>query len=207
MEIVSIHSLKFKIMKLSKLNLSITCVIIMSFALIFTTACNNSKEPDKTGNENNVKTSDTTATTTNTTTTQSTSKMNAVKKTGKVSAGIPPVNNSGKMETDKMGYYNYTETAPSFTGGHGAVEDYINNNIHYPEAAIDNGAEGTVNVMFTIDENGKVGNAKTTGTAIGYGLEDEAIRVVNGMSNWTPGMIKGKKVKAWYTLPITFRLE
>jgi protein TonB len=48
---------------------------------------------------------------------------------------------------------------------------------------------------------------KQPGTKIGYGLEEEAIRVVNSMSNWTPGMIKGNKVKAWYTLPITFRLE
>ena len=83
----------------------------------------------------------------------------------------------------------------------------INNNIEYPQEAIDNNVEGTVFVMFTIDENGKVANAKTSGKALGYGLEEEAIRVVNGMSNWTPGTNKGKKAKAWYTIPITYRLE
>jgi len=176
--------------------------VIMSLILIFTQACNNNKESEKNPktNENNITTGDTTAA-------QSANKMNTGKKTGKVSAGIPPVDKSSKMETDKMGYYNYTETAPTFPGGQGSLESYINNNIQYPQQAIDNGAEGTVNVRFTIDENGKPGNAKTTGAAIGYGLEEEAIRVVNSMSNWTPGMIKGNKVKAWYTLPITFRLE
>jgi len=191
-------------MKLSKLNSTIACVTAICFALVLTPACNNSKEKksEVTGkeNENNVTTGDTTIT-------QSTGNMTTGKKTGKVSAGIPLVDKSSKMETDKMGYYNYTETAPTFPGGQGSLESYINNNIHYPEAAIDNGAEGTVNVMFTIDENGKPGNAKTTGTAIGYGLEEEAIRVVNSMSNWTPGTIKENKVKAWYTLPITFQLE
>jgi hypothetical protein len=160
MHTMSIYQLKFKIMKLSKLNSIAACVIAICFALVFTPACNNSKEKksEVTGkeNENNVTTGDTT-------TTQSTGNMNAVKKIGKVSTTVAPVDKSGKMETDKMGYYNYTETAPTFPGGQGSLESYINNNIQYPQEAIDNGAEGTVNVMFTIDENGKPGNAKTTG--------------------------------------------
>lgn len=111
------------------------------------------------------------------------------------------------MKTDDKGYYNYTETAPAYRDGQTSLENYITNNIEYPPDAMDNDAEGTVYVMFTIDENGKVGNAKTSGTKIGYGLEEEAIKVVNGMTNWTPGMNNGKKVKGWYTLPITYKLD
>ncbi len=37
--------------------------------------------------------------------------------------------------------------------------------------------------------------------------EQEAIRVVSQMSKWEPGMVKGKKVKTWMHLPITFRID
>ena len=185
-------------MKLSKLNFLTTLAVFTFLTLFLMPACNDSKES---GKDSAVTDKDTVSTTD-----QPVVKANSGKKIGKALTIAAPVDKSSKMETDNMGYYNYTETAPFFTGGQAAVESYISNNIEYPQEAIDNGAQGTVYVQFTIDENGKVGNAKTTGAAIGYGLEEEAIRVVNGMSNWTPGMNKGQKVKSWYILPITYRL-
>ena len=97
------------------------------------------------------------------------------------------------MATDNTGYYNYAEVAPAYNGGQGAIESYINNNIEYPEEAIDNGIEGTVNVQFGIDENGNISNVKTLGNKIGYGLEEEAVKVISNMPKWTPGIVKGKK--------------
>ena len=190
-------------MKLSKLNFLTTSVALLFFTLFLLPACKDNKESGKdsgVADKEKVGTADTT-------TVQPGVVKNSGKRMGKAVTTITPVDKSSKMETDNMGYYNYTETAPYFPGGQASVESYITNNIEYPQEAIDNGAQGTVYVRFTIDENGKVGNAKTTGAAIGYGLEEEAVRVVNGMSNWTPGMIKGQKVKSWFTLPITYRLE
>ena len=109
--------------------------------------------------------------------------------------------------TDKDGLYNQTEATPYYTGGNTALQTYFDNNLTYPEDAVDNNAEGTVMVKFHIDEDGTVKNATASGAKIGYGLEEEAIRVVNSMAAWTPGENKGKAVKAWYTLPVTFRLE
>ncbi|MBC7874149.1 MAG: energy transducer TonB [Ferruginibacter sp.] len=134
-------------------------------------------------------------------------RTNSGKRVAKVTVTTPEIDKTAAMKTDDRGFYNYTETAPAFPGGQNSLENYITSNIVYPEDAIDNNMEGTVYVMFTIDENGKVGGAKATGKKLGYGLEEEAVRVVNGMSNWTPGMIKGKKVKGWYTLPVTYKLE
>lgn len=193
-------------MKLSKLNCIATSVISILFTLILMPACNDNKDSEKNSmvsgkeNENNSgvdkKAID-----------HPVAEKSLGKKIGRVVTAITTVDKSSTMSADKMGYYNYTETVPSFPGGQSSLESYINNNIEYPQEAIDNNAEGTVHVMFTIDENGQVGNAKTTGAVIGYGLEEEAIKVVNGMSKWTPGMIKGKKVKSWYALPITYKLE
>jgi len=130
------------------------------------------------------------------------------KKKGKVSAKLMNSSSSNaKMTPDKMGFYNYTEVVPIYTGGQGALETYFNNNIDYPQDAIDNNIEGTVNVKFSIDENGNVANATAVGNKLGYGLDESAVKAVMQMPKWTPGKVKGKSVKAWYTLPITYRLE
>ena len=60
---------------------------------------------------------------------------------------------------------------------------------------------------FGIDENGNISGVKTLGTKLGYGLEEEAIKVISGMPAWTSGTVKGKNVKTRMILPITYRLE
>lgn len=129
------------------------------------------------------------------------------KKLGKISTGVDESDPTSEMKKDKMGYYNRTEVLPAYSGGQTALENYINNNIQYPQDAIDNNVEGVVKVQFGVDENGNVINVSTVGNKIGYGLEEEAIRVVSKMPKWTPGQIKGKNVKTWRTLPINYRLE
>ncbi|MEO6547591.1 MAG: energy transducer TonB [Ferruginibacter sp.] len=134
-------------------------------------------------------------------------KENTKKKTGKVTIvapAKPPVNTA--MEMDKDGFYKYTEILPGYPGGEKALERFFEKNIVYPDAATENNAEGTVNLTFAVDENGKVYNPVVGGNPIGYGIEDEAVRVFKQMPNWTPGRIKGKNVKTRYTLPIRFQL-
>ncbi|HWB26495.1 MAG TPA: energy transducer TonB [Chitinophagaceae bacterium] len=113
---------------------------------------------------------------------------------------------TGKMEEDKNGVYNYTEVLPQFPGGQDDLEQFVQNHIQYPQDAIDNGVEGTVYVTFAVDETGKVYAPSIKGDRLGYGLDDEALRVINLMPKWTPGRIKGKNVKTYYDLPITFTL-
>ena len=128
------------------------------------------------------------------------------KKTGKASVKMT-ADADAKIEKDKDGYYIRTEVLPSYNGGQAALETYINNNIEYPQEAIDNNVEGTVNIQFLVDEKGNVSNVTAIGNKIGSGLEEEAIRVVSAMPKWSPGQVKGKDVKTWRTLPITYRLE
>ena len=166
--------------------------------LVFVIACN-----DESGNN---------STTANETDSASSSPVSTTdpvkKKTGKASAKMTTdADASAKIEKDKDGYYIRTEVLPSYNGGQTALETYITNTIEYPQEAIDNSVEGTVNVQFLVDEKGNVSEVKTIGNKIGSGLEEEAIRVVSAMPKWTPGQVKGKDVKTWRTLPITYRLE
>jgi periplasmic protein TonB len=130
------------------------------------------------------------------------------KKTGKASIGMTVKDDANaKIEKDKMGYYNHTEVLPAYIGGQSALESYITSNIEYPQQAIDNNTEGTVSVQFAVDEQGVVSNVKAIGDKVGNGLEEEAVRIVSKMPKWSPGQIKGKNVKTWRVLPITYKFE
>ncbi len=129
------------------------------------------------------------------------------KKSGKVSMAKAADNRDENIVKDKQGIYNRTEVDPAFAGGEPALENYIVTTIEYPQNAIDNNIEGKVDVRFAVDEKGNISNVSTVGEKIGYGLEEEAIKVVSDMPKWTPGQVKGKSVKTWRTLPINYRLE
>jgi periplasmic protein TonB len=187
-------------------------VIIALFGLTLNTGCKDKKESANTTevdsgaiNMNPVDTSGTTGNITDTST--NTGRTTAIRKHTVRVAPPPPINKAAvKMETDTKGYYNYTETMPSYPGGQTALEDYVTNHLEYPANALDNNIEGTVEVKFTVDENGKVGNVQTSGTALGYGLEEAAMNAVTQMK-FNPGTVNGKRVKSWYTLPVTFKIE
>ena len=190
-------------------------IILLLLFLFIVVSCNNSNrsENNSTGDSSKGTTSDTTTTGINSTDTMNNATTGrtstGVKRKGRVTVTIAPkkTNTATTIKADKEGYYNYTETAPAFNGGQTALENFINNNIEYPEEAISYNVEGTVYVQFAVDENGKITNVTTTGNNLGYGLEEEAIKAVSKMPNWTPGQVNGKNVKARYELPITFKLE
>lgn len=186
-------------MNFNQLNTVIKSCFVVSASVLFLIACND----DKSANNSTPGTSET-DTIMNT---DPPAVVAKAKKSGKVSTSMTSDDAKTKMEKDKMGYYNRAEVLPAYSGGQSSVENYIMNNIEYPQDAIDNNAEGIVNVQFGVDESGNISNVSTVGNKIGYGLEEEAMRVVSKMPKWTPGQIKGKNVKTWRTLPINYRLE
>lgn len=129
-------------------------------------------------------------------------------KKGKISSVMMTrTNKNAPMNQDKQGYYSSVEVLPMFPGGQNALNNFINQNIEYPENANDNGIEGVVTVNFAVDESGKLFNPKIIGKPLGYGLEEEVLKAVKKMPTWTPGTIKGKNVKTYYTLPVNFKLD
>ena len=193
--------------------------VISTFTLLFLiTACTNNNETKSSASDStttSVNTNDSamnnaavtdTATTGVQSSAQTSKKVTTTRK-GKASIGVVSTSKTTKMQADKYGVYEMTEVRPSFPGGQSALEDYITNHIEYPQMAVDDNKEGTVNVQFVIDENGKVTNAKLVGAELGDGLGDEAVRVISSMPKWDPGKVKGKNVKTRLTLPITYKIE
>jgi protein TonB len=131
----------------------------------------------------------------------------AKKKKLKASLGEMAASTNKKYTKDNSGVYDNAEVMPSFKGGQSAIADYVNNNLNAPQNAVDDSKAGTVKVMFTVDETGKVVNAHTMGAKLGDGLDEEAVRVVSSMPQWTPGTIHGKPVKVSLELPLVFKAE
>ena len=83
--------------------------------------------------------------------------------------------------------------------------DFIYKNIVYPEVAKTNGVEGRVIMKFMVGEDGSISKAQVLRDP-GAGCGKEAVRVVNMMPKWRPGIQRGKPVKVWFTLPVSFKL-
>lgn len=98
------------------------------------------------------------------------------------------------------------EKSPAYPGGETAMFQFLGKNIRYPTAAANAGVQGKVFVSFIITETGTVQNV-TVAQGIGFGCDEEAVRVIKNFPAWTPGEQNGHKVNVKLTLPINFMLE
>ncbi|MBT29954.1 MAG: hypothetical protein CMO01_09870 [Thalassobius sp.] len=99
--------------------------------------------------------------------------------------------------------YMVVDKRPEPKGGFDNFKEYLRRNMQYPDKAIKNKIEGVVYVQFVVNRDGSISAAKTT-TNLGYGLEEEAIRLVNDYPGWQPGQINSRNVNVQTSLPIWF---
>jgi protein TonB len=97
------------------------------------------------------------------------------------------------------------ENYPEFPGGHSAFIKFLGRNLKYPVNAVERGIEGKVLISFIIEKDGRLSNIKIL-RGIGYGCDEEAIRVLEKSPEWKPGIQNKQKVRVAYTLPINFSL-
>lgn len=83
---------------------------------------------------------------------------------------------------------------------------FLRKNLRYPAMALDGNVSGRVIVNFIIDEKGNIEKA-TLLKGIGYGCDEEALRVIKLMLKWEPGIFNGKPVKVSFNQAIVFRLQ
>lgn len=76
------------------------------------------------------------------------------------------------------------------------------------QVAVDNGASPgtyTVIVQFIVDVAGNVSDVKAL-TSVGFGMEQEAVRVIKKSGKWNPAIQNGREVKAYRKQPITYQV-
>ena len=115
-----------------------------------------------------------------------------------------PKETEGELDPNKV--FDVVEQMPQFPGGTGKLFEYLAKNVRYPKEAEDICAQGRVIATFVVEKDGSVSNAKVV-RSIDPVLDAEALRVINGMPNWNPGMQNGEPVRVKYTVPISFRLQ
>ena len=108
-------------------------------------------------------------------------------------------------ETQEEEVYSIVETMPSFPGGQTALNAYIQENLKYPQSALEDGIQGRVYVNFVVEKDGSISNVKVN-RGIGGGCDEEAVRVVKAMPRWVPGVQRDQTVRVSYMMPIVFKL-
>ena len=102
--------------------------------------------------------------------------------------------------------FEVVERMPQFPGGVAAQVEYFKKNLRYPAGAKKAGTQGRVVVQFFVNKDGSISNVKVL-RGVDPALDAEAIRLVNSMPKWKPGMQKGKAVTVKYTVPVLFSLD
>ena len=102
--------------------------------------------------------------------------------------------------------FDVVEEMPQFPGGAPALLEFLSKNIRYPKEAFESNVQGRVLATFVVEKDGSISETKVV-KAVDPMLDEEAIRVLNSMPNWTPGKQSGKAVRVKYTVPINFRLD
>jgi TonB family protein len=102
--------------------------------------------------------------------------------------------------------YQVVEVQPQPIGGIDALMKYLGENIRYPEEARKKGVEGKVFVQLVVDADGSISEVQVL-KGIGYGCDEEAVRVIKAMPAWKPGTQKGEPVNVRMSMPINFKLD
>ncbi len=117
-----------------------------------------------------------------------------------------PITNEDEMEEMAIPFQ-LVEMKPTFRGGDANnFSKWVNERLVYPEEAKKNKVQGKVMLQFTVEEDGRVTNVRVL-NGVHPTLDAEAVRVVSGSPNWTPGKQRDKAVRVTYTFPVIFQLR
>ena len=102
----------------------------------------------------------------------------------------------------------FVEEEADFPGGFAEMAKFINDNIDYPQEAIDLGIKGRVTVRFVVEKDGRISNVSVATPVAGCKACDKAaVKVVEKMPSWKAGKNGGREVRTWVTLPVKFEVN
>ncbi len=87
------------------------------------------------------------------------------------------------------------------------LRKFIAENIEYPAMALENDMAGTINVVFVVTKKGTIRDIGILGAKKGFGLEEEAIRVIRKTSGmWKPAKQRDRSVDMRFRMPVKFQI-
>jgi TonB family protein len=110
---------------------------------------------------------------------------------------------------DHMAYENDSIHAvvahqPSFPGGNQARVSFLQENLEYPQQALEAGIEGNVFASFVVRFDGRITDVEILRGVSGE-LDNEVLRVLETMDPWEPGRLEdGSPVSVRFHMPVRF---
>ena len=104
---------------------------------------------------------------------------------------------------DTKAVYHVVEDLPRFPGGTGAMNAWLATHLKTPEAAERSFVSGVVRLSFIVNTDGTRQDIQVV-KKLGYGCDEEAIRLLKTMPDWIPGRTSGRTVRVRHTIGITF---
>ena len=95
-------------------------------------------------------------------------------------------------------------TEPTPVGGQNVLRKYIRRNLRYPNSARQNNIKGEVELLLTISEDGTIKTIVVI-NSLGYGCDEEAIRLIQDGPDWNPGTGNNQPIEATTQVKIKFR--
>jgi TonB family protein len=113
---------------------------------------------------------------------------------------------SNSTVSSKIIWKDSSEKEAQYEGGLQELVNFLSDNLVYPEQCRQNQIEQEVLVEFVINKNGQLESPKIISYSHSL-LNKEAIRVINLMPKWKPGIQNQKPTSSYYSLPINFSLN
>ena len=102
-------------------------------------------------------------------------------------------------------FYSELSQVPLFVGGPIEYKDFIQANLRYPSIAKEFDIRGTVVASFVIGANGfPEKESRKIVKGLGYGCDDEVLRIINLMPRWVPARKSGEVRQLYY---MTFKFD
>lgn len=119
-----------------------------------------------------------------------------------MSQSTPPQDSSSVQDTT---IYTVAEHQAQYPGGITQMYAFIGEHLTYPaEALQQKGLNGKVIIGMVVEKDGTLTNIKVQ-KGLGYGCDEESMRVVSRMPKWEPALRHGKRVRMQVAVVFKFQ--
>jgi TonB family protein len=95
------------------------------------------------------------------------------------------------------------DSCPQFRNGLNDLLKYISTHVHCPLNIRKDHLKGKVIISVVIEKDGSITHAKIE-RGISKNIDKEALRVINSLPKWKPGILNRKPVRVKYYIPVSF---
>ena len=101
--------------------------------------------------------------------------------------------------------FHVVEDLPQYPGGAVEFMKWLTRTLRYPSQAMANKTQGKVVAVFYVEKDGRITGISIT-KSLSPECDREALRVLNKMPNWEPGIQNDQPCRTKVSIPIVFKL-